>query len=111
MILETVETPHGPVVNKTLSGSLKPLTGQLYGGFFFPSGESIRMILEWEPSGKPIVAVVYHESGRFEAYLLTGGKWSGSLKVVDTGLNCIIVGNLDQNENVTYSGTIINHKP
>lgn len=107
-VLETIETPHGPSVNETLSGSLEPLTGQLYGGFYLSSSESIRMILKWEPADKPIVATVYREGGKVENYLLTGGEWSGSLKAVDTGLNCLIIGNFNQNENITYSGMILN---
>lgn len=55
----------------------------------------------------PILAAIYHEEGKIENYLLTGGEWSGSLKAMDTGLNYLIVGNLDRNEDILYSGMII----
>ncbi|MEM2980519.1 MAG: hypothetical protein QW385_04010 [Thermoproteota archaeon] len=107
-VLETIETPHEPKANETLSGSLEPLTGQLYGGFYLPSGENIKIVIKWEPADKPIVATVYHEEGKIENYLLKDGEWSGFLKAVDTGLNCLIVWNPAQNGNITYYSVTLN---
>jgi|GEM_PF-2719540 hypothetical protein len=107
-VFEIIETPHEPRANETLSGSLEPLTGQLYGGFYLPSSENMKIVINWEPADKPIVATVYHEEGKIENYLLKDGEWSGFIKAVDTGLNCLIIWNPDQNGNITYYGMILN---
>ncbi|MEM2088791.1 MAG: hypothetical protein QXF52_09025 [Thermoproteota archaeon] len=106
-VLEIIETPHEPRINETMSGFLEPLTGHLYGGFYLSSNEDIKIILRWEPAEMPILAAIYHEEGKIENFLLTGGECSGSLKAMDTGLNYLIIGNLDRNEDILYSGMII----
>lgn len=103
LLFENFETPHGAESNDTFSESLGSLTGHLYGGFYLPSKSEIKIIITWEPVDKPILIAICHEESDVQSYLLTGGEWSGSIKAVKDGLNCLIVGNPAQAGEIKYA--------
>jgi len=105
LLFENSETPHGNESNDAYSGTLRPLTSHLYGGFY--SAPKIKITIAWEPADKPILVTMYHEKGGPQNYLLRNGEWSGFLDTLD-GLNYLVIGNLSQFGEVKYSLIILN---
>ncbi|MEM1557211.1 MAG: hypothetical protein QXR44_05085 [Thermoproteota archaeon] len=104
---ENVETPYEVGSNEAFSGSLEPLTGHLYGGFYPHSKSEIKIIITWEPVDKPVLLTLYYENNEAQHYLLTGGEWTGSDEILKDGLNYLVIGNPDQIEEISYFITII----
>ncbi|MBO3840071.1 MAG: hypothetical protein QXN75_03905 [Thermoproteota archaeon] len=102
LLFENFETPHEAESNDTFSELLEPLTGHLYGGFYLLPKSEMKIIITWEPVDKPILIAICYGESEVQSYLLTGGEWSGSVKTVKDGLNCLVVGNLVQDEEIKY---------
>lgn len=106
ILFENSETPHRTGSNDSFSGTLGPLIGHLYGGFYLTSNS--KMTLTWEPADKPILVTIYHGKNRSQNYLLTNGEWSGFLDIVEDSLNCLVIGNPSQRGEIKYSLAILN---
>jgi len=100
LMLETMNTTSS---HKSFSGLLKPLTGHLYGGSYIPPETEVRVVVTWEPLDKKILLAVYRGNGEIQNYLLEGGEWSGLIRSSKNGLDFLIIGNLDESVEVSYS--------
>jgi len=100
LMLETIDATNS---YKSFSGSLKPLTGHLYGGSYTLLEAKIRVIVTWEPFDKTIFLSVYHGDEEIQNYLLEGGEWSGFIMVPKDGLDFLVIGNLDESTEISYS--------
>lgn len=103
----TLETMNTTDSQKTFSGLLKPLTGHLYGGSYTLPEKEIKIIVTWKPFSKAILLTVYPRNGEIQNYLLESGKWSGVIRASKDGLNCLIIGNPDEDAEIRYSIDIL----
>ncbi|MGB9895088.1 MAG: hypothetical protein ACP5IT_12095 [Thermoproteota archaeon] len=95
-------------IGEPISGILPPQKYDMYGGFYETAGAHIGVSITWSPADKPIVMSTYClETGRCRGYILTGGSWTGTLEVLDSGTNFVVVANPNQDVTVTYSGSLL----
>lgn len=95
-------------IEEEISGTLPPQKYDMHGGFYETAGAHIGVSINWSPLDKPIVVSTYClETGRGQGYMLTGGSWTGTLEVLDSGTNSVVVANLNQDVTITYSGSLL----
>lgn len=99
----TLETVNATGPHKSFSGLLKPLTGHLYGGSYILLESEIMITVTWEPLDEMVLLAVYSGNGEIQKYLLEGGEWSGFIRVSKESPNFLIIGNLDENTEISYS--------
>jgi len=104
----TFSRPEPSSIGEPISGTLLPVTGDVYGGFYETAGAKIGVEIMWEPANKPIIISTYcAETGRGQGYQITGGSWVGVLTAVDSGINYVVVGNPNSDVTLTYSGQLL----
>lgn len=104
----TFERPEPSSIGEPIEGVLSPQEAHIHGGFYEPADAPIWVTITWEPIDKPIVvSALYLETGRGQGYIITGGSWAGTLTVLDSGINYVVVGNPNDYATITYSGELI----
>lgn len=94
-------------IGESIYGTLPPEKYDEYGGFYETAGAHISVSITWSPADNPIVISTYClETGRGQGYVIAGGSWTGTLEVLDSGTNFVVVANPNQVE-ITYSGSLI----